>query len=326
MWAAQLLEETQHMSLILFPCPAYKQRKWSDTLDFLWKQKEAKMCWIWSFTSYLASLPFLCSRRRWREASLICRDGSIKCSCRDAAHTPLPAQGEGRTGSSRVKEAHVPKSQLHTEQQSPGQAMLRSPPPGLRSTRHFWGSQHEKTPLSLHPGSGHVRFEYLLPDVSTPAPLWSAHLTHGRTDVPELLPCNEPHELLKPLWRGEQNLSTADEIESFASQRGHFALSEKVALDKALFPQNSSASEMFSAVSCKCCVSASLFNQLLNFYLFFPLQPFFKKYLCTLKINKLIWEHWWYMAILSQRKNCSAWGSCHSLTEFSCSLREASNK
>lgn len=157
MWAAQLLEQTQHLSLTVFPCPDYKQRKWSDTLGFLRKQKEAKMCWIWSFTSYLASLPFLCSRRRWGKASLICRAGiwlQLGWICKEflqgcCPHT-TPSPGEGGTGNSRVKESHVPESQLHTEQWNPGQTMPRSPPPlALRSMGHLFRLPPMKTHLSL---------------------------------------------------------------------------------------------------------------------------------------------------------------------------------
>lgn len=54
----------------------YKQRKLWDALRFLWKQKEAKTCWMWNIINSLASLPFLYSRSRWGKASLICRAGT----------------------------------------------------------------------------------------------------------------------------------------------------------------------------------------------------------------------------------------------------------
>lgn len=189
-----------------------------------------------------------------------------------------------------MKEAHVLESQLHTEQQSPGHcpALLLLPCSEVHGTPF-------ETPVRLYPqpvGRDHVRFGYLFPDVSTPAPLWSAHLTHGRTeDIPDLLLCNEPQELLKPLQRGEQNLSTTDETETFSSQRGHSALPEQVALDTALFYQNSFCVwNVLSSILQMLLFSISPTIQFL--FLFFLFNPFLKKYLCTLKINKLIWEHW----------------------------------
>lgn len=156
MWAAQLLEQTQHLSLIVFPCPDYKQRKWSDTLGFLWKQKEAKMCWIWSFTSYLASLPFLCSRRRWGKASLICRAGiwlQLGWICVPAGMLPThhsqPGWGKDREQQGeRVPCPREPAAHWAVESRA---NHAQSPPPlALRSMGHLLRLPPMKTHLSLY--------------------------------------------------------------------------------------------------------------------------------------------------------------------------------
>lgn len=240
------------MSLILFPCPVYKQIKWSDTLGFLWMQKEAKICWIWSFISYLAPLPFLCSRRRWGKASWICRAGLwlqlgwiYKVFLQGCCPHTTPSPGWGKDREQQGQRGPCPwEPAPHWAVESrASHAQVSSFPGSEVHGTPLEASTNEKTQVILYPlpvGSNHVRFGYLFPDVTTPAPLWSAHLTRSRTeDTPDFLLCNEPHELLKPRWRGEQNLSTADETETFTSQRGNSALSEKVALEKALFSQNS---------------------------------------------------------------------------------------
>lgn len=78
----------------------YKQRKWWDALGFLGKQKEAKIHWMWSCVSYLASLPFLRSRGRWGKVSLICTaETLLQMSLQEAARTELPMREGYRTTS-----------------------------------------------------------------------------------------------------------------------------------------------------------------------------------------------------------------------------------
>lgn len=171
------------------------------------------MCWIWSFMHYLASLRFLCSRRRWGKASLICRAGIwlqlgwilkvfLQGCCPHT--TPSPGWEKDRLPWEAAPHWAVEPRASHAQvSSSPGSEVhgisLEAP-------------TDEKTHISLYPlpvGSNHVRSEYLFPDVSTSAPLWSAHLTDSRTeDIPDFLLCNEPLSSWSSCGGEEQNLST----------------------------------------------------------------------------------------------------------------------
>lgn len=175
------------------------------------------MCWIWSFTHYLASLPFLCSRRRWGKASLICRAGIwlqlgwihkafLQRCCPHT--TPSPDGGKDREQQGERGPCPREPAPHWAVESRASQAQVSSSPSSEVHGTSLEAPTDEKTHVSLYPlpvGWNHVRSEYLFPDVSTPAPLWSAHWTHSRTeDIPDFLLCNEPRELLKPLWRGEE--------------------------------------------------------------------------------------------------------------------------
>lgn len=193
---------------------------------------------------------------------------------------PRVTEGQGATGWKCPQE---PAPHWAVESRASHAQVSSSPGSEVHGTS-LQAPTHEKTHVSLYPlpvGSNHVRSEYLFPDFSTPVPLQSAHFTQSRTeDILDFLLCNEPHELKAP-WRGEQNLSIADETETFASQRGQFCFVWESSTGKSFI-----FSKFLLHVKCsKQYLAKVAFQHVTNYSIFisfFPLQPLFKN----------IFAHW----------------------------------